>query len=117
MKESDNPDLRRRRFPRVKAPVLYRPIKALGPRRKISDISLVGVRIYSDDQLKENDQLEMELLLPNGQTIVAAARVVWIKKLPPGQDAKFDVGLEFLSLPPNATQILKYVLESELPEE
>lgn len=113
MNESNKPDFDKRRFPRVKAPVLYRPIKLLGPRRRILDISPGGVRIYSDEQLREEDQLELELFLPNGQTIVATARVVWIKRLPPDEDARFDVGLEFTSLPDNATQELKYVLDTE----
>lgn len=117
MNESNKSDFDKRRFPRVKAPVLYRPIKLLGPRRRILDISPGGVRIYSDEQLREEDQLELELFLPNGQTIVATARVVWIKRLPPDEDARFDVGLEFTSLPDNATQELKYVLDTESTED
>ena len=117
MSESDKSDFDKRRFPRVKAPVLYRPIKILGPRRRISDISLAGVRIYSDEPLKEGDQLEIELFLPNGQTVIATARVVWIRRLPSDEDARFDVGLEFTSLPDNATQELKYVLETEPTED
>ncbi|UCC38759.1 MAG: PilZ domain-containing protein [Candidatus Aminicenantes bacterium] len=117
MNESKKPEFRRRRFPRVKAPVLYCPIKVLDPRRRIHDISLGGVRIYSDEQLREDDQLEMELLLPNGQTIIATARIAWINKLPPHEDARFDVGLEFINLPANATREIKYVLDYESPEE
>lgn len=117
MNESEKPELNRRRFPRVKVPVLYRPIKVLSPRRRILDISPGGVRIFSDEQLREEDQLEIELFLPNGQTIIATARVVWIKKLPPGGDARFDVGLEFTSFPANATQELKYVLNTESTED
>ena len=117
MNEPEKPEINKRRFPRVKAPVLYRPIRVLGPRRRIYDISPGGVRIYSDEQLRENDQLELELFLPNGQTIVATARVVWIKRLPPDEDARFDVGLEFTSLPANANQELKYVLDTESTED
>jgi hypothetical protein len=117
MNKSDKSNLDKRRFPRVKAPVLYRPIKLLGPRRRILNISPGGVRIFSDEQLREEDQLELELFLPNGQTIVATARVVWIKRLPPDEDARFDVGLEFTSLPDNATQELKYVLDTESTED
>jgi hypothetical protein len=101
----------------VKAPVLYRTIKILGSRRLIYDISPVGVRIYSDEQLREDDQLEIELFLPNGQTIIATARVAWINKLHPDEDVRFDVGLEFINLPANAAQELKYVLDYESSEE
>ncbi|UCC41412.1 MAG: PilZ domain-containing protein [Candidatus Aminicenantes bacterium] len=117
MNESDRPKFNRRRFPRAKAPVLYCPIKVLSPRRRIHDISPGGVRIYSDEQLRKDAQLEIELFLPNGQRMLATARVVWINKLPPHEDARFDVGLEFISLPANATQELKYVLDYESPEE
>ncbi len=117
MNESDRPEFRRRRFPRVKAPVLYCPIKVLGPRRRIYDISLGGIRIYSDEQLREDDQLEIELLLPNGQRIIATARVAWINKLHPDEDVRFDVGLEFINLPANAAQELKYVLDYESSED
>ena len=117
MNESDRPEFRRRRFPRVKAPVQYRAIKVLSPQRRIHNISPVGVRIYSDEQLREDDQLEIELFLPNGQTIIATARVAWINKLPPDEDARFDVGLEFINLPANATQELKYMLDYESSEE
>ena len=117
MSESDKSDFDKRRFPRVKAPVLWRPIRVLGPKRRISNISLAGVRIYSDEHLKEGDQLEIELFLPNGQTVIATARVVWIRRLTPDKDARFDVGLEFTSLPDNATQELKYVLDTESTED
>jgi len=117
MNESDRPKFRRRRFPRLKAPVLYRAFKVLAPQRRIYNISPVGVRIYSDEQLREDDQLEIELFLPNGQTIIATARVAWINKLPPDEDARFDVGLEFINLPANATQELKYMLDYESSEE
>ena len=117
MNESDRSEFRRRRFPRVKAPVVYRAIKVLGPRRRIYDISPVGVRIYSDEQLREDEQLEIELFLPNGHTIIATARVAWINKLPPDEDACFDVGLEFINLPANAAQELKYALDYKSSEE
>jgi hypothetical protein len=101
----------------VKAPVLYRAIKVLSPQRRIHNISPVGVRIYSDEQVRENDQLEIELFLPNGHTIIATARVTWINKLPPDEDARFDVGLEFINLPANAARELKYVLNHKSSEE
>lgn len=108
LKES-KPD--RRRFPRVKAQVYYRPASILKARHRISNISLGGVRIYSDERLKKGKRLEIELFLPSGHSIEAIARVVWIKELPPDSKARFDVGLEFISLPPNAMQELKLILE------
>jgi hypothetical protein len=101
----------------VKAPVLYRAIKVLSPQRRIHNISPAGVRIYSDEQVREDDQLEIELFLPNGHTIIATARVAWINELPPGQNARFDVGLEFINLPANAARELKYALDHKSSEE
>lgn len=106
----------RRRFPRVKAPVYYRPASILKARHRITNISLGGLRIYSDERLKEGKRLEIELFLPSGHSVEAIARVVWIKELPPDSKAHYDVGLEFISLPPNALQELKSVLEDTSKE-
>ena len=43
--------------------------------------------------------------------MIAIARVVWIKALPPGSDALYDVGLDFINLPAKAMNELKFILE------
>jgi len=116
-KASKKSGAERRRFPRVKAPVSYRPARTFGPRRRISDISLVGVHVYSDERFKKRKRLEIELFLPDGHSIVATARVVWIKELPPESDAPYDVGFEFINLPPHAFNELKYVLDHTTSDE
>ena len=95
----------------MKAPVYYRPISTLGKSHKTSDISLGGVRIHSNRPLKEGQTLEIELSLPNGHSVVAIARVVWIKALPPGSDALYDVGLDFIKLSAEAMNELKFILD------
>ncbi len=117
MTELNESGLKRRRFPRVKASILYRSARIFGPRRLISDISLGGIRVYSDEHFKKGKRLEIELFLPNEHSVVATARVVWVKTLPPGSDALYDVGFEFISLPPNSIQELKSVLDNNSSNE
>ena len=111
MKTLNKSESNRRRFPRVRAPVFYRPASTFGTSRKATNLSLVGVRVYSNRPFKEAQVLEIELLLPSGESVKAVVRVVWIMVLPPGSDALYDVGLEFVKLPPDAVDKLKFVLE------
>jgi len=110
MKAFDESELKRRRFPRLKTPVFYRPLITSEKKRRASDLSLGGVRIYSNKPVKEKQLLEIELFLPNGKAITAVARIVWIKALPPGSSALYDMGLEFISLSPEALRELKSIL-------
>jgi hypothetical protein len=91
----------RRQFPRLKAPVLCRPtgliLRLLQPRQTI-DISLGGVRIFSDDPVNVGTRLSLELFLPDESTLDCKAEVVWVEELPPGEPARFDVGLRFTEL-------------------
>lgn len=64
-----------------------------------------------NERFRKGKRLEIELFLPDGQTISAPARVVWIKALPEGSKASYDMGLEFMSLPRNAMKQLKSVLD------
>lgn len=100
----------RRRFLRVKAPVYYRYPKIAEKRKQVSNVSLAGVRICSDNCLFVNQRLELLFFLPSGFSIEALARVVWTKELPPGAEAIYDVGLEFIHLPEKALKKLQAVL-------
>lgn len=111
MSDENRINQERRRFPRAMSPIFYRSPRLLSPKRKVSNISLGGVRIYSDERLEKGKRLEIEVFLPNGFSITAITRVVWIDELPPDSDALYDVGLEFIDLPPHATQELKTVLK------
>lgn len=101
----------RRQFPRVRAPVLYRAVSTKGPKHEISDISLGGVRIFSNERIRKGKRLEIELFLPKGHSLTVTAKVVWVRPLPKGSDSPFDMGLQFISLPRNAMKELKTVLE------
>lgn len=112
MDHRDDDAEQRRRFPRVTAPVFFRSPRMFSPKRRVSDISPNGVRIFSDDYLEAGRRLEIELFLPNGLSVEAIVRVVWTSERDPGSDSCYDVGLEFLRLSPSAAMDeLKSVLD------
>ena len=117
MKNSEEPKPERRRFLRVKAPVLYRVPRMFTHKRRVSNISPAGVRIYSDERLEEGKQLELEFFLPSGRSVTAIANVMWIKELPPEAEGRFDIGLEFVYPPPIEDSEVKSVLEQEPSED
>ena len=109
-----NPDRskkERRKYPRVLAPVFYRTPRLAAPKRQVSDLSLGGVRIFSDDPLEVGEQLALEFFLPDGSTVKALTKVTWIKEMPENAEAVFDVGMEFVELSEDDTDKLKKVLK------
>jgi hypothetical protein len=72
-----------------------------------------GVRIYSDERLDVDERVELELHFPNGFSGKGSARVIWIKELPPGSGASYDVGLEFLEFPDEAIEQLREALQEK----
>lgn len=79
----------------------------------MSDLSLGGVRIYSDEWHNVGELLELEFFLPGGSLIEAIGRVVWIKEMPSRAEALYDVGLEFVELSDAAIKKLKGVLKNK----
>ena len=93
------------------APVFYRATRIISPKRRVSDLSLGGVRIYSDEGLAVGGQLELEFFLPDGTTVEARAKVAWLKEMPEGAEAVYDVGMEFVELSEGAVKKLKTILK------
>jgi Tfp pilus assembly protein PilZ len=92
----------------------------LARQRQPIDVSLGGVRIYSDDRLKIGELLKLEFFLDGAAPVTYTAQVVWIEPLAEGAPARFDVGLKFLQLEPDALKMLVGVLgpleeEAETP--
>jgi c-di-GMP-binding flagellar brake protein YcgR len=114
--EANNSMKERRHFPRVQAPIFCRPAGFLKARHRIGNVSLGGLRIYSDQLYKSEDRLEIEIFLPDNQSVVEIVRVVWIKELPPNSEALYDVGLEFIRLSPQDAQKLQLVLDNADPQ-
>jgi PilZ domain len=104
----------RRQFPRLQAPVLCRPagllLRILKPRQSV-DVSLGGIRIFSDEPAKVGSLLDLELFVSDHQPFSCTAEVVWVEELAPGAPALYDVGLRFTKLTPQDRERLALVLE------
>ena len=87
----------RRRFPRLNVPVFYRPARLFGPRQVAQDVSRGGIRVYTDDALELGTRLEIELFLPNSESLTIDVRVAWVRELVQ-QDTRYEAGLEFLAM-------------------
>jgi hypothetical protein len=100
----------RRRYRRLQAPIYCRPagVKILQKRAPI-DMSLGGVRIYSDEPFQIGEALKLEVFASDAP-VTLTAEVVWIKMLAGNQPAKFDVGLKFTQLDAPAMRLLSEVL-------
>ena len=111
--DSDGPE--RRRYRRVQAPVLIRPVSPLARHVKpnVSDLSLGGLRAYSDEEQKPGARLELELLLPDGASATVLAEVVWVTALAAGAPARYDVGLRFVDVRPEDLGRIARVLRED----
>lgn len=105
----------RRAYKRVQAPVYCRPVgiafRFLQPKAQPLDISLGGLRIYSDEAIKKGTRLELELFLPDNSGVTCKVEVVWVDALPAGSPARHDVGLKFIDVKPEDRARLAAVLE------
>jgi hypothetical protein len=107
------PQADRRRFHRARAPILVRPagpLTRVAPRQ-VNDISVGGLRAYSDDAQALGTRLERELLLPAGSSVTCLAEVVWTEALPAGAPARFEMGLRFVEVEPEELNRIAAVLE------
>ena len=73
------------------------------------DLGLGGMRVYSDDPLKIGARFEVELFLPDSSSVTCLTEVMWIRELPPGSPAVYDVGLD---VPPDALDQIGALLET-----
>jgi hypothetical protein len=98
----------RRRYPRIQADVLCRPAGSplLHHRRNTQDISLGGVRVFSDESFAVGTRLDLEVLTPIGGPVRCWAEVVWIVDLGTDGPARFDIGLKFTDMSPADIQAL-----------
>lgn len=98
----------RRRYRRLQVPVYCRAAGIITRRHPI-DMSLGGVRIYSDQPFRKGERLTLEMMTADALTPFTA-EVVWIEKLPPGSPATYDVGLRFHDVDPGQAAILDKIL-------
>lgn len=111
MPEQDN----RRKYPRYDAPVCYRSASLFSARKPLINISLGGIRIYSDEEFKIGKRLELELILPDDIILTCTARVVWQSPLPEHSIAKYDTGLQFLDISGENLRRLSTLLSQDTP--
>lgn len=93
---------RTRRYRRVRADILVRPagpLTRVAPRQ-VKDISLGGLRAYSDEKHKIGARLELELFFPDGGSAVCIAEVVWAEQLQNDAPARYEMGLCFVQVEP-----------------
>jgi len=76
------------------------------------DISLGGLRIYSDQDYRVGELLRLDIFFPRAQHVTFTAEVMWTKTLGKGAPARFDLGLAFVELHPNALKVLLSALGS-----
>lgn len=94
----------RRKYKRLNAPVFCRPLgRSMSASQeteklKVEDISLGGIRVYTDDRHKVGDRLELELWLADGDGITLDTTVVWIETLEKAEPARYEVGLRFVDV-------------------
>ena len=105
----------RRQYRRIQAPVYCRPggVSLLARNRQPVDLSLGGVRVYSDDKYRVGELVKMEFFVSGAPPVTYTAQVVWIDPMPKDSPAKFDVGLKFVDLSPEALTFLATVLGPE----
>jgi hypothetical protein len=77
------------------------------------DISFGGLRIYSDEEYAVGAYLRLDVFFPRAAAVTFTAEVMWIRASAKGAPARFDVGLAFVGLSPDALKLLQPLLEPE----
>jgi hypothetical protein len=102
----------RREYPRLRAPAFWKPARLLSSPAQLIDLGGGGVRLFSDEEMKVGDRLDITLFTPEGEDIEATVRVVWVNVLQPDADAAFDVGLTFERVQPEHAERLTRLVAS-----
>lgn len=92
--------------------MVFRPAGAslVHDRRNTRDISLGGMRVYTDEPIAVGSRLDLDVYMPDDSTVRCWAIVVWTAELADGEPARYDVGLRFTDLEPSNMQRLAAVL-------
>lgn len=65
-----------------------------------------GIKVYTDDPLELGTRLEIELFLPEGESLTLDVRVAWLRELS-GQESRYEAGLEFLAMDEDRVRLLE----------
>ena len=103
----------RRKYRRIRAPLHYRSIDSSPPSHhgEALDISLGGVRIYSHKALPVGAIILLENFRPDGPPASYRAQVMWVSSLGDDAPARFDLGLRFIEIEPDALRFLMQVID------
>ncbi len=96
-----------RRYPRIKAPIKYRPARDLSQRRPVIDVGMGGLRVHSDHLFEAGSMWDIDVLRTDGSGIICTVRVVWSRPDPPHG---YEIGLEFVELPAQAEDFFANIL-------
>lgn len=111
MTGSSESEYKKRQHPRVKANVHYRPTKLIGQRHLAPNISLGGMRIFSNTHFKKGETVNIELSFPDGRRTIVLAKVAWVESYPKDSDSVYEFGLKFIHVPPQSMGMLKLELD------
>ncbi len=100
----------RRRFPRVNAPIYFSYSSRFSPSVPAANVSLGGVRMFADEKIEIGKRLNLTVTLPRGGLIECRGEVVWIKDMPEGSEANYDLGISFVDIAPGDRTALKEYL-------
>lgn len=102
-------------YPRLKAPVYFTELGSgfFRRRRRSFDPALGGMRVYTDEKPKEGSQLQLEIFLPDGTSVICKVGVARVDLLPSGSPATYDVGLCFIAIHPHDRERLSAVLKQD----
>lgn len=109
---NDTSGAERREFPRIQAPIYCRPAHRRLRRRKVVDVGLGGMRVYSDEAFDVGARFEVELFMSDGDSVNCLTEVCWVRPVPGGQPAPYDIGLKFLHVPEAGYAKLSALLEA-----
>jgi hypothetical protein len=79
-------------------------------RYNTRDVSLGGMRVFSDEAIAVGSRLELDVMLPDDSVVRCWAAVVWADELAPDANAKFEIGLRFTDMAEPDIQRLASVL-------
>ena len=103
----------RRKYRRIRAPLHYRFLGSTAqpsPQGDALDISLGGLRIYSDQKLQIGGLLNLEIRSEGLPPVTCVTEVVRVDTLDPAAPAFFAIGLRFIDLGPFGVKLLLHVL-------
>jgi hypothetical protein len=99
----------RRKYRRIPAPIHCRPAGEdfFAQRLEPVDISFGGLRTYSDEEYRVGSFLRLDIFFSGVAPVTLSTEVMWVKPLGKGAPARFELGLAFVDLKPDALNVLR----------